>query len=84
MIDDIGLEGIQLNTAISLFYPLYIIAELPATLVVKRLGFKIVISAVALCWGVICLTNGFVEYFAGLAICRLLLGLFEGFLFPQA
>lgn len=83
MIDDLGLVGIQLNTAISLFYPLYIIAELPAALIVKRLGFEIVIPAAALCWGVICLANGFVQNFAGLAVCRLLLGLFEGFLFPS-
>lgn len=83
MIEDIGLDGMQLNTAISLFYPLYIIAELPAALIVKRLGFKIVIPTAAFCWGIMCLINGFVKNFAGLAVCRLLLGLFEGFLFPS-
>lgn len=77
MITDIGLVGTQLNTAISLFYPLYILAEFPAALVVKRLGFNRVIPAAALCWGVICLANGFVQNFAGLAVCRLLLGMFE-------
>lgn len=77
MITDINLVGTQLNTAISLFYPLYILAEFPAALIVKRLGFNRVIPAAALCWGAICLANGFVQDFAGLAVCRLLLGMFE-------
>ncbi|EMR72917.1 putative major facilitator superfamily transporter protein [Eutypa lata UCREL1] len=83
MIGDLGLEGTQLNTAISLFYPLYILAEFPAALVVKRLGFNRVIPTAALCWGIVCLGNGFVTNFGQLAACRMLLGMFEGFLFPS-
>ncbi|ETN37578.1 uncharacterized protein HMPREF1541_07200 [Cyphellophora europaea CBS 101466] len=83
MIVDINLRGTQLNTAISLFYPLYILAEPPAALIVKRLGFNRVIPTAALCWGIVCLGNGFVQNFAGLAVCRMLLGAFEGFLFPS-
>jgi sugar phosphate permease len=83
MIQDINLVGTQLNTAISLFYPLYILAEFPAALIVKRMGFNRVIPTAALCWGAVCLANGFVQNFAGLAVCRLLLGMFEGFLFPS-
>ena len=76
MIKDLGLKGTQLNTAISIFYPLYILAEFPAALIVKRLGFNRVIPTAALCWGLVCLGNGFVKNFAGLAVCRLLLGEF--------
>ncbi|RYO82255.1 hypothetical protein DL766_008751 [Monosporascus sp. MC13-8B] len=83
MIGDIDLVGTQLNTAISLFYPLYILAEFPAALIVKRLGFNRVIPTAALCWGLVCLGNGFVTNFAQLAACRMLLGMFEGFLFPS-
>jgi sugar phosphate permease len=83
MITDLNLVGTQLNTAVSIFYPLYILAELPAALIVKRIGFKRVIPAATLCWGIVCLGNGFVQNFAGLAACRLLLGMFEGFLFPS-
>lgn len=83
MIGDLGLEGTQLNTAISLFYPLYILAEFPAALIVKRLGFNRVIPTAALCWGIVCLGNGFVTNFGQLAACRMLLGMFEGFLFPS-
>ncbi|KAH9986078.1 MFS general substrate transporter [Xylariaceae sp. FL0662B] len=83
MIGDLHLVGTQLNTAISLFYPLYILAEFPAALIVKCVGFNRVIPTATLCWGVACLGNGFVKNFAELTICRLLLGLFEGFLFPS-
>ncbi|KPI37594.1 putative transporter [Cyphellophora attinorum] len=71
------------NTAVSIFYPLYILAEFPAALIVKRLGFNRVIPTAALCWGIVCLGNGFVQNFSGLAACRVLLGGFEGFLFPS-
>lgn len=77
LLTDINLHGTQLNTAISLFYPLYILAEFPAALVAKRLGFNRVIPTAALCWGIICLSNGFVKNFAGLCVCRMLLGAFE-------
>jgi hypothetical protein len=34
------------------------------------------------CWGLVCMCNGFVQNFAGLCVCRLILGFFEGCLFP--
>ena len=36
------------------------------------------------CWGAVCLGNGFITGFSSLVACRLLLGLFEGFLFPSS
>ncbi|KAI1079711.1 MFS general substrate transporter [Whalleya microplaca] len=83
MIGDLHLVGTQVNTAISLFYPLYILAEFPAALIVKRVGFNLVIPTATLCWGIACLGNGFVKNFAELTACRLLLGMFEAFLFPS-
>ncbi|RVX68862.1 hypothetical protein B0A52_07517 [Exophiala mesophila] len=83
MIQDIGLKGNQLNIAVSIFYVFYIIAEIPCSLMAKRLQYNRVIPGVSLSWGLVCLANGFVKNFAGLAVCRLLLGLFEGFLFPS-
>ncbi|KAI5861166.1 MFS general substrate transporter [Durotheca rogersii] len=83
MIVDINLVGTQLNTAISLFYPLYILSEFPAALIVKRVGFNRVIPSAAMCWGLVCLGNGFVRNFGDLAACRLLMGMFEGFLMPS-
>lgn len=66
MITDLGLVGTQLNTAVSLFYPLYILSEFPAALIAKRVGFNRVIPAAAACWGLCCLGNGFAKNFGEL------------------
>ncbi|KAF2967675.1 hypothetical protein GQX73_g5894 [Xylaria multiplex] len=50
MARDIHLEGNQLNTAISVFYIFYILAEFPISIFVKRLRFDRVIPAIALFW----------------------------------
>ncbi|KAI1394297.1 MFS general substrate transporter [Hypoxylon trugodes] len=82
MTTDLNLVGTQLNTAISLFYPLYILSEFPAALIVKRVGFNRIIPAAATCWGLACLGNGFAKNFGDLVACRMLMGMFEGFLMP--
>ncbi|KAJ5772969.1 hypothetical protein N7457_007865 [Penicillium paradoxum] len=69
MADDIGLHGTQLN--------------FPVSLLVKRLQFNRVIPAATVAWGLVCMCNGFINNFAGLCVCRLILGLFEGCLFPS-
>jgi MFS family permease len=51
---------------------------------VKRLQFNRVIPTVTLLWGIVSIGNGFITNFASLIACRLLLGLFEGFLFPSS
>ncbi|KAI1205171.1 MFS general substrate transporter [Annulohypoxylon truncatum] len=48
-----------------------------------RVGFRRLIPAAAACWGCACLGNGFARGFGDLAACRLLMGLFEGFLMPS-
>ncbi|KAJ5604502.1 hypothetical protein N7510_009656 [Penicillium lagena] len=83
MTDDIGLTGTQLNTAISIFYIFYVLAEFPTSLLVKRLQFNRVIPTIAFAWGLVCMCNGFVQNFPGLCVCRLILGFLEGCLFPS-
>lgn len=82
MTSDIGLKRGQLNTAVSVFYIFYIIAEFPTSIFVKRLQFNRVIPTITFCWGLVCLCTGFVKNFGGLIVCRILLGFFEGCLFP--
>ncbi|KAI0858289.1 retrograde regulation protein 2 [Xylaria cubensis] len=83
MVQDIGLKGTQLNTAVSVFYVFYILAEFPTSILVKRLQFDRVIPAITLCWGLVCLSTGFVQSFGPLVVTRVLLGFFEGCLFPS-
>ncbi|KAF2846208.1 high-affinity nicotinic acid transporter-like protein [Plenodomus tracheiphilus IPT5] len=83
MTADIGLKGSELNTAVSVFYIFYILAEFPTSLLVKRLQFNRVIPTITFCWGVVCLCTGFVQNFGGLVTTRIFLGFFEGCLFPS-
>lgn len=71
------------QTAISIFYIFYVLAEFPTSLLVKRLQFNRVIPTIAFGWGLVCMCNGFVQNFPGLCVCRLILGFMEGCLFPS-
>ncbi|KAI3400366.1 hypothetical protein diail_3383 [Diaporthe ilicicola] len=79
---DIHLKGSELNTAVSVFYIFYILAEFPTSILVKRLQFHRVIPTITFFWGIVCLSTGFVQSFGSLVVCRILLGFFEGCLFP--
>ncbi|KAF2201191.1 high-affinity nicotinic acid transporter-like protein [Delitschia confertaspora ATCC 74209] len=83
MTKDIHLKPTQLNTAVSVFYIFYILAEFPTSIYVKRLQFNRVIPAITFGWGVVCLCTGFVQNFGGLITARIFLGFFEGCLFPS-
>ncbi len=72
-----------MQTAISVFYIFYILAEFPTSFLVKRLQFNRVIPVIIFCWGVVCLFTGFISSFGPLVITRILLGFFEGCLFPS-
>ncbi|KAF8857445.1 MFS general substrate transporter [Acephala macrosclerotiorum] len=79
MIDDIGLRGSQLNTAVSIFYIFYILAEFPSSILVKRLQFNRVIPTITFCWGLVCMCTGLIHGFPSLIVTRILLGFFEGY-----
>lgn len=64
--------------AVSIFYVFYILAEFPASLLVKRLRFRRAIPAITFAWGLICMCTGFIHSYGGLITTRLLLGLAEG------
>ncbi|KAI8625579.1 retrograde regulation protein 2 [Xylariaceae sp. FL1651] len=80
---NIGFAATQDMTAVSIFYIPYILAEFPTSILVKRLRFDRVIPVITLCWGLVCLFTGFVQSFGPLVVTRILLGFFEGCLFPS-
>ncbi|KAK1763705.1 high-affinity nicotinic acid transporter [Phialemonium atrogriseum] len=80
---DLHLKGNQLNGAVSVFYVLYICVEIPAALMVKRLGFHRFVPCIVGIWGLVCMCTGFVQSYGGLMATRLMLGAAEGCLFPS-
>jgi MFS family permease len=79
---DLGLHGNQFQILVSVLFVTYITSELPSNLVVKKVGPSRWISFIALSWGLVATFSGFVQNFGGMLVCRLLLGAFEGGMFP--
>lgn len=75
---DLNLHGTQFNIALLVFYIPYILIDVPSNMLVKRLRAGIYLPTLITMWGLVCTFMGFVQNFAGLVACRLLLGLFEG------
>lgn len=80
--DDLGMAGNQYQTAVSLLFVTYILSELPSNLVIKRFKPSRWIAFITTSWGIIAASTGAVQSYAGLIVCRLLLGAVEGGLFP--
>jgi MFS family permease len=70
------------SIALLVFFPTYFVSELPATLLVRHVSPRLVITAIALAWGTTMIAMGFVKVWGALAGLRALLGLLEGGYFP--
>ncbi|KAH7407991.1 major facilitator superfamily domain-containing protein [Cadophora sp. MPI-SDFR-AT-0126] len=84
LIPNLGMDpkSLQFNTALAVFFPTYILAEIPSNMMMKRLTPSIWLSFIMVVWSAIVIGMGFVHNFSGLIACRVLLGLAEGGLFP--
>ncbi|QGI75191.1 unnamed protein product [Fusarium fujikuroi] len=79
---DLNMSGIMYNHALAIFFPFYIIAEIPSNMGMKRFRPWIWIPSMMVVWGICCTLMGIVHNYAGLLAARSFLGLAEGGLFP--
>lgn len=84
MEEDLGLHGNQYQTAVSILFVTYLVAEIPSNLLLKKLRPSRWISAITTSWAIIATLTGITQNYSGLIACRVLLGLVEGGLFPGA
>ncbi|KAH3914821.1 hypothetical protein HBI56_019260 [Parastagonospora nodorum] len=80
--DDLGMSGNQYQLAVSLLFVTYVIFETPSNMIIKRLQPARYLAGLVFCWGMVATFSAFVNNFAALVACRLLLGIFEAGLFP--
>ncbi|KAF9880140.1 major facilitator superfamily transporter [Colletotrichum karsti] len=83
--EDLGLDGVQWNIALSLFFIPYILLEVPSNILLKK--FKrpsVYLGSLVTIWGIIMTLHGVVKNFAGLLTVRIILGVFEAGFFPGA
>ncbi|PSN64865.1 MFS transporter-like protein [Corynespora cassiicola Philippines] len=70
--------GTAFNVALLVFYIPYILVDVPSNLALKKFRAGTYLPSLITAWGLVCTFMGFTKSFAGLVVCRLLLGLFEG------
>lgn len=80
--EDLGLEGSQYQTAVSLLFVTYVACETPSNLVIKKLRPSRYIAFITVGWGIVATLTGLVQNYAGLIAVRLVLGALEAGLFP--
>lgn len=69
--------GARYSIALLVFFPAYVIFQLPSNLVIRRIGARIWLSFLILGFGITVLGMGFVKSWIPLAVLRALLGAFE-------
>ncbi|KAF8659466.1 hypothetical protein AX16_001833 [Volvariella volvacea WC 439] len=79
---DLRMTNKQYSIALTVTYVPYIAAELPSNLLLKSVGPNLMLPTMLTLWGVITACQGLVRSYHTLLLCRFLLGLFEGGVFP--
>lgn len=86
--EDLGLEGAQYQTCISILFVGYILMQVPANMFFNKMARpSLFIAAVMTIWGVISTCTGAISSdhgFAGLLVVRILIGIIESGFFPCA
>lgn len=82
--EDLGMaeNSNQFQLSVSILFVTYCLFETPSNLIIKRMKPARYIAGLIFVWGLVAIFTGFVQNFAALVACRLLLGLFEAGLFP--
>lgn len=79
---DLGMQGYDYNTVVSVFYISYIIFEIPANLLCKHMGPGWFLPLTTVIFGAISLATAYVETIPQLSAVRFLLGIFEAGMLP--
>ncbi|GAA5898681.1 hypothetical protein JCM6882_000895 [Rhodosporidiobolus microsporus] len=82
--EDLGMEGTQFNTAISLLFVGYIVGQIPSNMILARSRPSVYLSICVFIWGVVCMSTGFVKNYHQLLAVRIVLGFTESPYFPGA
>ena len=71
---DLGLKGNQFNVALAIFYVPYIVIDIPANLVVKKVKAGNYLPILLTSWGLVTTFQGFIKNYAGFLAVSGLLG----------
>lgn len=80
--EDLGINAKQYSIALTVTYVPYIVAELPLTLAIKKIGPNVLIPTLVVLWGLVTTFQGFIHNYQGLLAARFFLGCTEGAILP--
>lgn len=79
---DLDLQGLRFNWALSIFYIIYLLVEVPSNIILKRIGPRFYLPSLVIGFGLISMCTAFVTSYPGLLVTRAFLGIFEGGAMP--
>ncbi|OAP64112.1 hypothetical protein AYL99_00084 [Fonsecaea erecta] len=82
MAKDLDLVGYRFNWALSVFYIVYLLVEVPSNILLKHVGPRYYIPGLVFGFGLVSLCTAFVKNFNQLCVARAFLGVFEGGTMP--
>lgn len=78
MLDDLKLSTNDYNTGQTIFFLVFLFAEMPSQLVSKKIGAERWIPVQMVCWSLVASCQAFLSGKSSYFACRALLGFFEG------
>lgn len=75
-------QGVRFNWALSIFYIVYLLVEVPSNIILKRIGPRFYLPFLVCGFGMVSLCTAFTRDFGGLMAARVFLGIFEGGAMP--
>ena len=75
--EDLGLEGVQYNVALSILFVGYVACQIPSNMILGLVRPSWYLATCMVVWGVVSGCTGAVQDFGGLVACRFFLGVTE-------
>ncbi|OHX00352.1 major facilitator superfamily transporter [Colletotrichum incanum] len=82
--EDLGLEGVEYNTAISILFVGYLLMQVPSNMFLTRTKPSVYMSVCMVGWAAISAATAGVKNYGGLVACRFFLGFVEAPFYPGA
>ncbi|KAL9564775.1 hypothetical protein ACKAV7_011227 [Fusarium commune] len=83
--EDLGLQGNEFQTAVSVLFVGYVLMQVPSNMLLNKIGKPAsYLTACMIGWGVLCASTGAVHRFGALTTVRFLLGFVEAAFYPGA
>ncbi|GAM86247.1 hypothetical protein ANO11243_042590 [Dothideomycetidae sp. 11243] len=79
---DLDLIKNRYSIIVLVFFITYVLLQPPATVILRKVGPRIFLPTITLCWGIVMIGMGFVKTWTVMIPLRMVLGIFEAGFFP--